>query len=378
MTTSLHSDYGTIVSYDPPAWTSSLSRIVPQARVILGQKNTPVHPWKIQGLPRDFKLWIKRDDMTGGALMGNKVRKLEFLLADAKQKEADAVITCGGTQSNHCRATAIAAKELGMKSYLLLRSDTDDPDETDLSGNLALDLLVDSTVMFVPKRSPYSTQLLPRMQHLADELKKQKRHTNVYLIPVGGSNALGTWGYIEAYREMMEQGVFSNITDIVVACGSGGTACGLALASHLSGLGVRVHGVAVCDNNGYFHSHCNKMLSEMGVVDVASEDILDVIDGYKGRGYGESTDEELQLLLGIARDTGILLDPTYTLKAARGMLEEMKKNPGRFAGGDVLFVHTGGLYGMLDGRLNGTMKRQVSDRRQLMSYFSPDRPPQID
>jgi D-cysteine desulfhydrase family pyridoxal phosphate-dependent enzyme len=345
--------------------------------VILSQNNTPVHPWKIQGLPCDFRLWIKRDDMTGGALMGNKVRKLEFLFAEAKQEGADAVITCGGTQSNHCRATAVAAKELGMKPYLLLRSNSDSPDDADLSGNLLLDLLVDSTVIFVPKGSPYSTQLLPRMRWLAEELKKQGRHKNVYLIPVGGSNPLGMWGYIDAYREMMEQGALSNITDIVVALGSGGTACGLALASHLSGLGVKVHGVTVSDHEKYFHSHCNEMLCELGVSDVRSEDILDIIVGYKGKGYGKTTDEELQMSLGIARDTGILLDPTYTLKATRGMLEEMKKSPSRFAGRHVLFVHTGGLYGMLDGTMAGAVSQQVSKQKQMMSFFNLDKPPQI-
>ena len=376
MATLCCSNYGNIVSYKPPAWCSSISEKAPKSRLILSQMKTPIVPWNVPDLPDGFKLYIKRDDMTGGTLMGNKVRKLEFLLADAKLQGADAVITCGGIQSNHCRATAIAAREVGLKTYLLLRSNSEDPDESRLEGNLLLDLLVDATVVLVPKRAGYVSQLMPRMQHVVDELK-EKKLMNVYQIPLGGSNGVGTWGYVEAYREMMEQEVFSQISDVVVPCGSGGTSCGLGLASYLSGSTVRVHGVSVCDDQLYFHTHCNEILNEMGVTGVRSEDILDVVDGYKGIGYGESTDEELQLLTNIGRKTGILLDPTYTLKAVRGMLIEMKTNPSRFSGRNVMFIHTGGLYGMLDGRLDDVMRKQVTDSRQIISYFSTDRPPHL-
>lgn len=108
-------------SYEPPKWASSLKDI-PQFFVQLAQRNTPIHPWNISNLPEGFSLSIKRDDLTGSTLSGNKVRKLEFLLADALNKKCDTIFTCGGVQSNHCRATAVAARQLGLDCYLFLRS----------------------------------------------------------------------------------------------------------------------------------------------------------------------------------------------------------------------------------------------------------------
>ena len=370
MCATLCSDYGSIVPYRPPAWCSSISEKAPRSRVILSQRNTPIVSWDISGLPDGYRLYLKRDDMTGGTLMGSKVRKLEFVLADAKQQGADAVITCGDVESNHCRIAAIAARELGLKSYLLLRSNSEDPDKLGLKGNLMLDLLADATIVLTAKDADYDSQLVPRMQHMVDELKETKS-LNVYRI---GSNRVGTWGYVEAYREMMEQEAFSQISDVVVACGSGETSCGLALANHLSGSTVRVHAVSVCDDQFYLYRHCNRILNEMGVTGIRSEDILDIIDEYIGKGYKESPDEELQLLTDIAGRTGILLDPTYTLKAVRGMLIEIEANPRRFSGHNIMFLHTGGLYSMMDGRLDHVMKKQVTDRRQIVSYFSLDKP----
>eukprot|EP00123_Amoebidium_parasiticum_P020877 comp5806_c0_seq1/m.1660 comp5806_c0_seq1/g.1660 ORF comp5806_c0_seq1/g.1660 comp5806_c0_seq1/m.1660 type:complete len:386 (-) comp5806_c0_seq1:110-1267(-) len=332
--------------YTPPEWAAHLPS--PPTRIRMAQLPTPVHEWNLPGKPDGFNVYIKRDDLTGSALSGNKVRKLEFLMADALSKKCDTVITCGAVQSNHARATAVAARELGMSAHLMLRSD--DPNNADIgsSGNILLDRMVGASIYLVP-RVPYLTGLLPRMEYLASTL--QEKGHRPYLIPVGGSNTVGLWGYFEGMREILEQGLSGKISDIVLSCGSGGTACGLALANHLVGSPFKVHAVSVCDNAAYFHGHVNETLQELGITNLKSEEILDVIDGYKGKGYGVSTDDELTLLRDIGRQTGIFLDPVYTVKGAKGLLTELNQNPRRFAGKNVMFIHTGGVFGLYDMRI---------------------------
>ena len=311
--------------------------------------------------------------MTGSTLSGNKVRKLEFLLADAKKKQCTAVITCGGLQSNHCRATAIAARELGMDSYLFLRSPTNDPNSIKFDGNLLLDRMVGAKIFLVPLKASQARDLQPRMDRLTRELK-DRCHVTAYPIPIGGSNLVGFWGYVEAFRELLNQGVPDDYTDLVFACGSGGTASGLSVANQLTGNRLGVHAVAVCDDKNYFYGHVNETLRGLGLLnEYKAEDILDVIDGYKGRGYGLSTDEELDFVSSVSKTTGILLDPTYTGKAAFGMINEMRLRPERFRGKKVLFIHTGGVFGLFDGR-------QIfpKDRHGIKTWFDLDNIPEID
>ncbi|CAI5971881.1 unnamed protein product [Closterium sp. NIES-64] len=302
-----------------------------------------------------MELYIKRDDLSGMELSGNKVRKLEFLLADALSKGADTLITIGGIQSNHCRATAVAARLAGLEAHLILRTSRalagSDPG---LEGNLLVERMVGAKVHLVTKEeyAKHGSEHLGKV--LAERLAAEGRRP--YVIPVGGSNALGTWGYMEAVREIEQQlgrgeaGGASAFDDIAMACGSGGTSAGLALGVHLSALSsTRVHAYSVCDSPGYFYDYIQGLLD--GVTStpgsVASKDLLRVID-VKGAGYAMSTEEELQLVQSVAQSTGIVLDPVYSGKALRGLLQDMKQNPDEWAGRRVLFVHTGGLLGMYD------------------------------
>ncbi|KAA8499126.1 putative D-cysteine desulfhydrase 1, mitochondrial [Porphyridium purpureum] len=334
---------------------------IPAFRVRLAQLPTPVQRFALpqEWIDHDpaastgkFDVFVKRDDMTGSTLSGNKVRKLEFLLADAMHQRCDVIISAGGIQSNHARTTAVAARELGMEPHMFLRLKTpDQPHTAGSHGNMFLHKMVGTHVHLVPPL-PYLTGLLPKMEALKEKLS-ETRGLASYIIPIGGSNSLGVWGYLMAWDELLHvDNVYERFDDIVLAVGSGGTASGLAIGNYLTGGKVKVHAVSVCDNAEYFHEHCNEMLRDLGLGDrTCSEEILDILDDYKGRGYALNTDEELKFCLQIAQATGVPVDPVYTLKAVLGMTTEMRNNPARFQGRRVLFIHTGGIFGLFDMRM---------------------------
>lgn len=377
-----------LTRYVPPAFTGRLPVAAPPSKVVLAMAPTPIEPWALPRVPAGVEVSIKRDDMTGSTLSGNKVRKLEFIFAEALRRGCGSVITCGGVQSNHARATTVAARQLGLEPHVLLRSRTPaDPSSAGSEGNMFCHKMVGAHVHLVEPQ-PFETGLRPKMEALARELEARSGRPAM-LVPVGGSDALGVWGYLDAWEELWSQGVADRFDDVVVAVGSGGTASGLAIGNYLTGSKVRVHAVAVCDDAAYFHGHCNEMIAALGLADeTRSEDILDIVEGYKGRGYGLSTPEELAFLREVAEATGIFLDPVYTGKAVLGLVGELERQfggregaraadtpegsvavegreegvvgaggcgvdarPGRFRGRRVLFVHTGGLMGLMDGRM---------------------------
>ncbi|XP_014670068.1 PREDICTED: bifunctional D-cysteine desulfhydrase/1-aminocyclopropane-1-carboxylate deaminase, mitochondrial-like [Priapulus caudatus] len=353
------SNPGSVVApYTPPEWARKL-QYVPSYKLDLSMHHTPVHKWNIPSISGGFRLSIKRDDINGGPLSGNKVRKLEFLLADAIYRGFKHVITAGGVQSNHCRATAIAARQHGLQPHLFLRSHTQNPHMLDCVGNLFLDRIVGSDIYLIPQRDRYERDIKPKMQRLADEIQR-KHGERSYLIPIGGSDQVGLFGYITQFQELIEQGVMNRFDDIVVTIGSGGTACGLAIGNYLTGSKLRIHAICVCDSPVYFHQHISDILDQLGLSGVKSEDIINIIDGHKGRGYGISTEEELTFIASVANTTGILLDPVYTGKAARGMVHEFAYNADRFQGNRILFIHTGGIFGLMDGRMEAVMMKEES------------------
>lgn len=354
--------------YEPPKWASRLKNI-PRYYVKLAQRDTPIHPWDLPSLPKEFSLFIKRDDMTGSTLSGNKVRKLEFLLADALVRECDTIFTCGGIQSNHCRSTAVAARELGLDCYLFLRS----PEQTTdigCKGNLFLNKLVGSQIIVVPQLK-YKSGLKQMMEKMSEKLKKQG--SSAYLIEVGGSSYMGMFGYLTAFQEMIDQNVLENFDDIVITVGSGGSASGIAIANYLTGSKLKCHAVNVCDDAEYFYQKINEDL-QIGGLDIQAEELIDIIDGYKGKGYGRSTEEELEDILKISRTTGIMVDPVYNVKAIRGMLHEMKTNPERFKGRRILYIHTGGVFGLYDGRMDPLVTRPVVGTNDVVCWESANDP----
>ncbi|PWA96293.1 D-cysteine desulfhydrase [Artemisia annua] len=335
-------------TYHPPSWASKLDPL-PSKKFNLGHFPTPVHKWNLPNLPKDTEIWLKRDDLSGMQLSGNKVRKLEFLLADAVAQGADCIVTIGGIQSNHCRATAVAAKYLNLDCFLILRTSKllveKDPG---LTGNLLVERLVGAHIDLVSKEEYSRIGSVALTDILKEKLIKEGRKP--YVIPVGGSNSLGTWGYIEAIREIEHQSqngtIKTSFDDIISACGSGGTVAGLSIATWLSELKAKVTAYCVCDDPDYFYDYVQGLLDGLAA-GVQSRDIVK-IENAKGVGYAMSTSEELKFVKEVAESTGVILDPVYSGKAAYGMMKDMAQNPAKWEGRKILFIHTGGLLGLYD------------------------------
>ncbi|MBK8998262.1 MAG: D-cysteine desulfhydrase family protein [Myxococcales bacterium] len=290
------------------------------------------------------RLWVKRDDMSGGPEAGNKIRKLEYLMADALAARASVVLTCGGLQSNHARATAIVAARLGLRSCLFLR--TAAPSATPAAtGNLLLDRLVGAEIRLISP-DDYRSRM-PLMSRAADELRALGERP--YVIPEGGSNALGSLGYVDAMREVREQlelglgGGPAPFDAVVVACGSGGTAAGLVLGAAEWDVARDVHAMAVCDDSAYFEAVVGRIALEAQRLapELDRTARLEVHDRWKGPGYAVSSPEQRRFIVEVARRTGLLCDPVYTGKALYA-LSQLEPKPSR-----VLFIHTGGLPGLL-------------------------------
>lgn len=296
------------------------------------------------------ELYMKRDDLTGITLSGNKVRKLEFVLADALARKADVVLTCGGAQSNHSRATAVAAAMVGIRCRLLLRTaDPSNPPPTD--GNILLDRMAGAEIVWItPEEYENRSEIFDRE---AAALRKEGR--TPYIIPEGASNPLGSWGYIHAAEEIRRDlsalpGDPGQPVTIIHATGSGGTASGLILGTRFTGLNARVVTVNVASDRDHFLNIigeiCEGAISAYHLqIDFDRRRDIDIVDGYVGRGYALSSPEELSMLCELARLEGIFLDPVYTGKAFYGMVRELERSPGCF-GSRIVFIHTGGIFGL--------------------------------
>ncbi|XP_022093834.1 bifunctional D-cysteine desulfhydrase/1-aminocyclopropane-1-carboxylate deaminase, mitochondrial-like isoform X2 [Acanthaster planci] len=361
-----------LLPYEPPDWMSDLQKI-PKYRVQLIHGITPIQRWYLPNVPADFEIHIKRDDMTGCELSGNKARKLEFLLADAIHQGCSAVITCGSMQSNHCRATALAVRQLGLEPHLLLRSPVSDPAEVTCSGNMLLNRLVGAHVYLMPRKSQFAGDIKPRLDQLVQKIKEETGES-AYPIPIGGSTAVGLYGYLEGFAELQRQGVVEKFTDIVIACGSSGSTLGLALANYLTNSKLKVHGMIVSDDSQYHYKEMNKVLREVDAKHsngkaLQAEDIVNLVDGVKGRGYGLSTPEELDKVAEICAKTGIIIDPIYTGKSVHHLIQLTREKPDMFKGSKILFVHTGGIFGLFDGRMDETIKRVGLEQNKFHEWM---------
>ena len=318
-------------------------------RVKIAQTPTPLE--KMERLSEKFgvEIFFKRDDYTGTELSGNKVRKLEFILQHALALGADTVITCGGAQSNHCRATAFAAKRLGMKAVLLLR--TPDPEQPPSpEANILLDCLAGATIIWVTPE-----QYKERNQCFAWQAEQLVAAGNCpYIIPEGGSNALGAWGYVSAVEELVNDvarldDIDTVPTTVISAIGSGGTSAGLVLGNKLFAADFRMVGVNVCDDREYFQQVIGNITNDFqdrylqqSIVTTAD---IEILDGYVGKGYALSQPQELEAIRDLSRLEGVVLDPVYTGKAYYAMISELEKNSQCF-GSRIVFLHTGGLFGL--------------------------------
>jgi D-cysteine desulfhydrase len=288
------------------------------------------------------QVWVKRDDATAGAESGNKIRKLEFLLCEAIARKSRWVVTCGGWQSNHARTTALLCARLGLRTQLFLRSEDPNPAVT---GNLLLDRMAGAEVRFIT-RAQYQDRDQLMNQAQAD---LERSGQPCYVIPEGGSNGLGALGYVEAMHEVRVQldlglgGGPAPFDAVVHACGSGGTAAGVALGAWRWGVAEQCLAIAVCDDKSYFAPLIERIISESKALDpeLTQSAGLEIIDQYKGPAYGVASPEQKRFLIDVTRRTGMVLDPVYSGKALYG-LAQMTEKPAR-----ILFIHTGGLPGLL-------------------------------
>ena len=305
-------------------------------RVSLAQLPTPFY--KLQNISAELgrNIYIKRDDMTGVSLGGNKVRKLEYLLADAMQKGCDVVLTTGGAQSNHAMLTAACCRRLGIEPILVLKG----RGVMGRKGNLLLEALMDVDVRFVDSDS--YDDVYAEMDRIAAELRAAGR--NPYLVPVGGSVPLGTVGYVEAAREAFAQASARSvkIDRVVCTAGSGGTMAGMVLGAMLYGNGAKVTGIAVCDDP--FEEIVTELVNETAKLmgkDIAITPADVDVKRYWGAGYAQPSEEGLAAICMMAQKEGLMIDPVYTGKTFAGLIDLCKKG---YIGENetVLFLHSGG------------------------------------
>ena len=295
------------------------------------------------------RLWVKRDDLNGGVAAGNKLRKLEFITAEALADGADTLLTCGGIQSNHARTTAQVGAQLGLRVHLVLRGL---PAAAAPDGNLLLDQLLGAEITFLEERE-YQAHAEETMAEIARDL--EGRGHRVRQIPTGGSDGAGVWGYIGACEELVNDFRQAGIRPrhIITATGSGGTQAGLVAGNALFDLGAQVWGVNVCEDEAWFLNKMRQDLRDWRQRYRQSLDVetlpLQVLGDYVGPGYAKAGPEVMSVIHRLARTEGLVLDPVYTAKAFYGLLCELEQ--GRFGReGDVLFLHTGGLFGVFPQR----------------------------
>jgi L-cysteate sulfo-lyase len=299
-------------------------------RVRLGHLPTPLEPMaRLSAHLGGPTLWIKRDDCTGLATGGNKTRKLEFLVADALAQGADTLITLGALQSNHARQTAAAAAKLGLKCVLVLEERVSQAtDAYRHNGNVLLDRLLGATVKYVPR----DNSMTAASEMAADEVRRAGGRP--YVIPGGGSNAIGALGYVGCALEILQQaaGLGVRIDRAVHATGSSGTQAGLIAGFDGMRSGVRVLGITV----GWAH---------LGMTRAAAHDNIEANDQYFGEAYGIPTPAMKEAVGLLAETEGVLLDPVYSGKAMSGLIDLVRR---RAFGKDenIVFVHTGGQAGL--------------------------------
>ena len=305
-------------------------------RVSLGLFPTPFYKLEAISARYGRNIWIKRDDLCGVALGGNKVRKLEFLLAQAQADGCDTVFTTGGAQSNHAMLTAACAARLGMDGKLFLK----DRGVTGRRGNLVLDEIYGAPVRLVDT-DDYQ-DIYREME--AEAAGLEARGHRCCRIPLGGSTPLGTLGYAAAARECAVQAMAAGIRvgHLVSATGSGGTTAGLLLGAGLFLPGARVTGMAV-DPQPFRETVLDLAAGAAALLEASfqpQEKDLQILD-CAGPGYAVPDPAATPAILELARTEGILLDPVYTGKAWAGLLAQVKA--GGFEGeGDIVFFHTGG------------------------------------
>lgn len=300
-------------------------------------------PTPVQSIFYDgFEILIKRDDFTGSEVSGNKIRKLEYLFYEILEKDCDCVLSVGGVQSNHCRATAATAAKFGLKCILFLFGEK----PINIEGNLALMLLFGAEIIYISNE-----ELAEIDKYIENQiLKLEKKGIKSYYIPAGGSSKTGIWGYIEFVKELKKQlkNFIIKPSHIISAVGSGGTLAGLVIGKKLYKLKSQIVGVNVLNNAIDMQKKIIELSNECSDyynLDITiTENDFQILDGYSEEGYENITDEKILTLNNLSLENGILLDPAYTGKAFYGMIDHFIDKGNDF--NKLLFIHTGGIFGV--------------------------------
>jgi D-cysteine desulfhydrase family pyridoxal phosphate-dependent enzyme len=311
-----------------------------QRRIHLCTLPTPIEkPMGLQTLAPTIDLLVKRDDVMELAMGGNKVRKLEFLMADARSQNCDVVVTTGDLHSNHTRLTAAAARKLGMKVVLAMKGKK----PNSIQGNLLLDFLFGADVRFFDVERKDLPSIMEEIRR-----EQEAEGYRCYVIPRGGASAHGVLGYASAVFELRKQlgDAAEKLDYIVFATGTGATQAGLLLGTKLSGMRARVVGISAGRSESEIGTDAKRLVEEtaqlLGISVQLSPDEIIVNDSYTCGGYGVVTREVTDLMETVAQREGLLVDPVYTGKGMLGLLGLAKQ--GYFPDGShVLFIHTGGL-----------------------------------
>jgi D-cysteine desulfhydrase family pyridoxal phosphate-dependent enzyme len=302
-------------------------------RILFAHLPTPVEPMpNLTAALKGPKLFIKRDDQTGLAFGGNKTRKLEYLLADARANGAKTLITAGAVQSNHCRQTAAAAAKFDMDCILVLFGDPPNPPD----GNHLLHHLLGAEIIFTQRED-----MTAKLEDVFEQAWKNGQRP--YLIPYGGSNPVGVMGYVNAMDELAQQNMSPDW--IVFPSSSGGTQSGMIVGARLNGLNSQILGISVDEDAETLKARVANLSTQTAETlgknwVFKAEDIL-VNDSYTGGGYAVMGNAEVEAVQLFARHEALLLDPVYTGRAAAGLVDLIRK--GFFDESEtVLFWHTGG------------------------------------
>lgn len=315
-------------------------KLNPLPRFNLAQFPTPVH--SLDRLTQAWEgpaIYMKRDDLTSLGLGGNKTRKLEFLIGQALADGADTLVTAGGIQSNHCRLTAAAACRAGLKCHLVLNGSA----PAIPNGNLLLDKIFQARVHYCHRKDRDA-----RLVQVADDLRSQGHKP--FVIPVGGSNSIGSVGYVHAMIELCDQltAMALQVDAIVFASSSGGTQAGLALGAKMVGfqgdvLAISIDQVRTGPDSflPVLEKIANETALRMGSDPVMTEADFSLNCDYLGAGYAQPGDLEFNAIRDLARYEGILLGPVYTARAMGGLWDMIRKK--RFTQDHtIVFWHTGG------------------------------------
>lgn len=308
-----------------------------QNRESLAIVPTPIHRAERLSNEIGAEIWFKRDDLTHFLASGNKIRKLEYLFHSAKAKGATTIVTCGGIQSNHARATAVICRILGLTPVLFLRGQKPQLPQ----GNFLLDSLLGAEIHWM------TPDQYRQRDHIMDDYRQNHpKGQEVFVIPEGGSNVTGVSGYVQAVLEMNRQIDLDQFEAVFVPVGSGGTYSGLLAGFSLLGRSTPVIGVNVTlDRSPYFPDKCDGLICQWSALNKTSlsysKSQIHILDDFVGEGYAIPTPEGLKWIADLMRMEGILLDPVYTSKAFAAMARMIRKEGLK----RVLFIHTGGGFG---------------------------------